>query len=40
MTEGESLKGVSKLHDHYFFKCVIITHDDRKYSKSAAYVSS
>ena len=32
LTEGESLKGASKLHDHYFFKCVIITNDDRKYS--------
>ena len=31
-TKGESLKGAGKLHEHYFFECVIATIDDRQYS--------
>ena len=32
LTEGEYLMSAGKLHDHYFFKCVIDTNDDRKCS--------
>ena len=38
LTPGEPREGAGKVHEHYFFECVIVTNDDRKYKSCGIHV--